>query len=136
MEIIMSKKKMLTKVEICEKYEIKASKLEYHIKKDSFPKGEIINGLRHFSETELKQYAKDNKAFRKPSAIEIGKAEAEDYNNTTIQPENMLNQGFRGDFWLSAPPKPWYIRQKLLVKAVLTAIVAGTAAAILSSIVG
>ena len=47
----MSKKKMLTKVEICEKYEIKASKLEYHIKKYSFPKGEIINGFRHFSET-------------------------------------------------------------------------------------
>lgn len=132
----MSKKKMLTKAQICEKYEIKASKLEYHIKKDSFPKGEIINGLRHYSETELKQYAKDNKAFRKPSATEMAKAEAEDYNNTTAPPETMLNQGFRDDFWLSAPPKPWHVRHQLLVRAVVAAIIAGTAAAIVSSVVG
>ena len=132
----MTKRKMLAKVEICAKYEIKASKLEYHIKKDSFPKGEIINGMRYFSEAEIEKYTKANKTFKKPSATEIGKAEAEDYINTTAQPENMLNQGFRGDFWLSEPPKPWYIRHKLLVRAVVTAIVAGTAAAIVSSVVG
>ena len=76
MEIIMSKKKMITKAEICEKYEIKSSKLEYHIKKDSFPKGEIINGLRHFSETEHNKQAKKKKKFRNQSAKEMGKTEA------------------------------------------------------------
>jgi hypothetical protein len=122
MEIIMSKKKMLTKVQICEKYEIKASKLEYHIKKDSFPKGEIINGLRHYSETELKQYAKDNKAFRKPSAIEMAKAEAEDYNNTTAQPNNM---DFMKNVWLSEPKKPWYVEYRNMLITIVVAAVCG-----------
>ena len=122
MEIIMSKKKMLTKAEICEKYEIKSSKLEYHIKKDSFPKGEIINGLRHFSQTELTQYAKDNKAFRKPSAKEMGKAEAEDYNNTTAQPNNM---DFLNNVWLSEPKKPWYIEYRNMIITVVVATLCG-----------
>tara|TARA_R100001198_G_C5229305_1_gene208981 strand:+ start:1473 stop:1859 length:387 start_codon:yes stop_codon:yes gene_type:complete len=122
MEIIMSKKRMLTKAEICEKYEIKSSKLEYHIKKDSFPKGEIINGLRHFSQTELTQYAKDNKAFRKPSAKEMGKAEAEDYNNTTAQPNNM---DFLNNVWLSEPKKPWYIEYRNMIITVVVATLCG-----------
>lgn len=122
MEIIMSKKKMLTKAEICEKYEIKSSKLEYHIKKDSFPKGEIINGLRHFSQTELTQYAKDNKAFRKPSAKEMGKAEAEDYNNTTAQPSNM---DFLNNVWLSEPKKPWYVEYRNMIITVVVATLCG-----------
>ncbi len=118
----MSKKRMLTKAEICEKYEIKSSKLEYHIKKDSFPKGEIINGLRHFSQTELTQYAKDNKAFRKPSAKEMGKAEAEDYNNTTAQPNNM---DFLNNVWLSEPKKPWYIEYRNMIITVVVATLCG-----------
>ena len=129
----MTKRKMLAKVEICAKYEIKASKLEYHIKKDSFPKGEIINGMRYFSEAEIEKYAQANKAFKKPSATEIGKAEALDYVNNQAQPETM---DFMNNVWNNVTPKPWYIRHKLLVRAVVTAIVAGTAAAIVSSVVG
>jgi hypothetical protein len=121
MEIIMSKQKMLTKVEICAKYEIKASKLEYHIKKDSFPKGEIINGMRYFSEVELEKYAQENKAFRKPSATEIGKAEALDYNNTA-QPNNM---DFLNNVWDKVTPEPWYVEYRNMIITIVVAAVCG-----------
>jgi len=124
MEITMSNKIMLAKIDVCKKYEIKAPKLEYHIKKESFPKGEIINGMRYFSEAEIEKYAEANKTFKKPSHKEMGKAEAIDYNLTN------------NNVWVNVAPEPWYIRHKLLVRALLTAIVAGTAAAIVSSVVG
>jgi|TARA_R110000744_G_scaffold34826_2_gene80915 hypothetical protein len=122
MEIIMTKRKMLAKVEICAKYEIKASKLEYHIKKDSFPKGEIINGMRYFSEAELEKYAQANKAFKKPSATEIGKAEALDYVNNQAQPETM---DFMNNVWNNVTPEPWYVEYRNMIITIGVAAVCG-----------
>lgn len=118
----MTKRKMLAKVEICAKYEIKASKLEYHIKKDSFPKGEIINGMRYFSEAELEKYAQANKAFSKPSATEIGKAEALDYVNNQAQPETM---DFMNNVWDKVTPEPWYVEYRNMIITIGVAAVCG-----------
>ena len=127
--------KTLTKKEICLKYSIKAPKLEYHIKKVTtknnpmpFPKGKMVKGVRHFKESEVEKYAASNKTFSKPSHQEIGMAEAVDFNTThdTI---------FENNVWKDVNHEPWYVRHKLLVRAVVTAIVAGAAAAIVSSFV-
>jgi hypothetical protein len=128
--------KTLTKKEICLKYSIKAPKLEYHIKKVAtknnpmpFPKGKMVKGVRHFKESEVEKYAASNKTFSKPSHKEIGMAEAVDFNTT----HDTL---FENNVWKDVNHEPWYVRHKLLVRAVVTAIVAGAAAAIVSSVVG
>jgi hypothetical protein len=133
MEIIMSK--TLTKKEICLKYSIKAPKLEYHIKKVTtknnpmpFPKGKMVKGVRHFKESEVEKYAASNKTFSKPSHKEIGMAEAVDFSTTH-------DTRFENNVWKDVNHEPWYVRHKLLVRAVVTAIVAGAAAAIVSSFV-
>lgn len=127
--------KTLTKKEICLKYSIKAPKLEYHIKKVAtknnpmpFPKGKMVKGVRHFKESEVEKYAASNKTFSKPSHKEIGMAEAVDFNTT----HDTL---FENNVWKDVNHEPWYVRHKLLVRAVVTAIVAGAAAAIVSSFV-
>jgi len=127
--------KTLTKKEICLKYSIKAPKLEYHIKKVTtknnpmpFPKGKMVKGVRHFKESEVEKYAASNKTFSKPSHQEIGMAEAVDFNTT----HDTL---FENNVWKDVNHEPWYVRHKLLVRAVVTAIVAGAAAAIVSSFV-
>jgi hypothetical protein len=127
--------KTLTKKEICLKYSIKAPKLEYHIKKVTtknnpmpFPKGKMVKGVRHFKESEVEKYAASNKTFSKPSHKEIGMAEAVDFNTT----HDTL---FENNVWKDVNHEPWYVRHKLLVRAVVTAIVAGAAAAIVSSFV-
>lgn len=127
--------KTLTKKEICLKYSIKAPKLEYHIKKVvtkrspmPFPKGTMVKGVRHFKESEVEKYAASNKTFSKPSHKEIGMAEAVDFNTT----HDTL---FENNVWKDVNHEPWYVRHKLLVRAVVTAIVAGAAAAIVSSFV-
>tara|TARA_B100000497_G_C7564145_1_gene340198 strand:+ start:363 stop:767 length:405 start_codon:yes stop_codon:yes gene_type:complete len=133
MEIIMSK--TLTKKEICLKYSIKAPKLEYHIKKVAtkrspmpFPKGKMVKGVRHFKEKDVEKYADANKTFSKPSHKELGMAEAVDFTTTH-------DAQFENKMWETVNHEPWYVRHKLLVRAVVTAIVAGAAAAIVSSFV-
>lgn len=127
--------KTLTKKEICLKYSIKAPKLEYHIKKVAtkrnpmpFPKGKMVKGVRHFKEKDVEKYADVNKTFSKPSHKELGMAEAVDFTTTH-------DAQFENKMWETVNHEPWYIRHKLLVRAVVTAIVAGAAAAIVSSFV-
>lgn len=127
--------KTLTKKEICLKYSIKAPKLEYHIKKVAtkrnpmpFPKGTMVKGVRHFKEKDVEKYADVNKTFSKPSHKELGMAEAVDFTTTH-------DAQFENNVWKDVNHEPWYVRHKLLVRAVVTAIVAGAAAAIVSSFV-
>ena len=141
--------KTLTKKEICLKYSIKAPKLEYHIKKVAtkrnpmpFPKGKMVKGVRHFKEKDVEKYADVNKTFSKPSHKEIGMAEAVDFNTTHDAQRPVPFKGpdqtlfwFENKIWENVNHEPWYVRHKLLVRAVVTAIVAGAAAAIVSSFV-
>lgn len=70
----MAKKKYtLTKKDICDLYGITMSKLEYHITKTTtkrsphvFPKGVLINGMKHYNKREIEVYA--NAAWAKRDA--------------------------------------------------------------------
>lgn len=82
----MAKKKhTLTKRDICEMYDIKPQKLEYHITKTTtkrsphaFPEGVMIGGKRHYNKAEVAAYAKSNTTFQKPSRTTNGEAQAAD----------------------------------------------------------
>jgi len=113
----MSNKIMLAKIDVCKKYEIKSPKLEYHIKKDSFPKGKIIKGMRYFSEAEIEKYAEANKTFKKPSHKEMGKAEAIDYNV-------LLNPAIFSEL-RNVAPEPWYVEYRNMIITIGVAAVCG-----------
>jgi hypothetical protein len=52
----------------------------------------------------------------------MAKAEAEDYNNTTAQPNNM---DFMKNVWLSEPKKPWYVEYRNMLITIVVAAVCG-----------